>query len=406
MLIPVEDAPTVDPVKTPADLRFDNTYARLPPEFHRPVRPTPLRQAYLAHFNQRAAGLLDLAPEFAEHPDLVDLLTGRQSREGSEPLAMLYAGHQFGHWVPQLGDGRAILLGEVRNTRGETWDLHLKGAGETPFSRDGDGRAALRSSIREYLCSEAMHGLGIPTTRALCLIGSREEVYRERIESGAMLLRLAPSHVRFGSFDRQPDIGLWNLSCFAQALLPLLDPDNGEAAADKVRSALGGYRAELGRAYAEGMRAKLGLRKVVEHDGALVTRLLDLLAEHQVDYSRFFRALGRLERDAPVADAPIRDQFLDREAFDAWARDYRARLAAEGGEDDQRRARMDRVNPQYILRNYLAQEATIAAEQDDFSELERLLGILVDPFAEQPEHQAYAAPPPDWGRRIVVSCSS
>ena len=115
---------------------------------------------------------------------------------------MLYAGHQFGHYVPQLGDGRALLLGEVRNERGDKWDLHLKGSGQTPFSRDGDGRAVLRSCIREYLGSEAMHGLGIPTTRALCLVGSDEEVLREEgVETAAMLLRLAPSHVRFGSFE-------------------------------------------------------------------------------------------------------------------------------------------------------------------------------------------------------------
>ncbi len=114
---------------------------------------------------------------------------------------MLYAGHQFGHFVPQLGDGRAILLGEIRNRAGELWDVQLKGAGITPYSRHGDGRAVLRSSIREYLCSEAMHGLGIPTSRALCIVGSDEEVYRERIESAAVLTRLAPSHVRFGSFE-------------------------------------------------------------------------------------------------------------------------------------------------------------------------------------------------------------
>ena len=114
---------------------------------------------------------------------------------------MLYSGHQFGVYVPQLGDGRAILLGEATNARGERWDLHLKGAGLTPFSRDGDGRAVLRSTIREYLCSEAMHALGIPTTRALSIIGSDEKVYREQVESGAMLLRMAPSHVRFGTFE-------------------------------------------------------------------------------------------------------------------------------------------------------------------------------------------------------------
>src|SRR5687767_3805903 len=129
------------------------------------------------------------------------MLTGAKPLPGSEPLAMLYAGHQFGAYVPQLGDGRAILLGEVRNGRGERWDLHLKGCGRTPYSRMGDGRAVLRSTIREYLCGEAMHGLGIPTTRALCIIGTDLRVQRETVEPGALLVRMAPSHVRFGSFE-------------------------------------------------------------------------------------------------------------------------------------------------------------------------------------------------------------
>ena len=153
------------------------------------------------HLEAGAAELIDLHPEQAARPEFVDYLTGARKMPGSEPLAMLYAGHQFGRFVPQLGDGRAILLGEVRNSRGEKWDLQLKGSGLTPFSRDGDGRAVLRSTVREYLCGEAMHGLGIPTTRALCLFDSDEEVYRERIEPGAMVLRLAPSHIRFGHFD-------------------------------------------------------------------------------------------------------------------------------------------------------------------------------------------------------------
>ena len=128
------------------------------------VEPTPFTSSpYLVSFNPDAAALIDLDPEEVQRPEFVQYFSGARSLPGSEPLAMLYAGHQFGHYVPQLGDGRAILLGEVRNERGEKWDLHLKGAGQTPFSRHGDGRAVLRSSIREYLGGEAMYGLGIPT---------------------------------------------------------------------------------------------------------------------------------------------------------------------------------------------------------------------------------------------------
>src|SRR5579885_2905453 len=335
------------------ELQFDNAYARLPDAFHRRLAPTPFTApSYLVSFNAEAAALLDLDPKEAERPDFIDYFTGRRRLPGSDPVAMVYAGHQFGVYVSQLGDGRAILLGEVRNQDGASWDLHLKGAGLTPFSRDGDGRAVLRSTIREYLCGEAMHGLGIPTTRALCIIGSEEKVWRESIETGAMLVRLSPTHVRFGSFevfyyrrqfehlarlaeyvigehfphlagrsnryaelfadvvawtarliarwqavgfahgvmntdnmsilgltldygpfgfmdeydpgficnhsdhhgryafDRQPSIGLWNLSCLAQALLPL-------APKEALKAALESYEPTLNRLYLDLMRAKL-----------------------------------------------------------------------------------------------------------------------------------------------------
>lgn len=184
-----------------AQLVFRNSFARLHPAFYEVVDPTPLPDPYLVTVNPDAARLLDLDPSIAGDPDLVPSLAGNRRLPGSEPLAQAYAGHQFGVWVPQLGDGRAILLGEVQNSRGETWDLHLKGAGRTRFSRFGDGRSVLRSAIREYLASEALHGLGIPTTRALGIVGSDLPVQRERVETAATLLRLAPSHVRFGTFE-------------------------------------------------------------------------------------------------------------------------------------------------------------------------------------------------------------
>jgi uncharacterized protein YdiU (UPF0061 family) len=186
-----------------ADLRklpFDNTYARLGPPFGRRVEPTPLRGPRAVAWNPDAAALLGIDPAEGESDAWVQAFSGNASLPGAEPVAMLYAGHQFGGWVPQLGDGRAILLGTVRGPGGR-WDLHLKGSGPTPFSRGFDGRAVLRSTIREYLCGEAMHGLGIPTTRGLCIVGSDEPVRRERMETGATLVRMAPSHVRFGSFE-------------------------------------------------------------------------------------------------------------------------------------------------------------------------------------------------------------
>jgi len=483
-------------------LNFENTFAGLPDSFHSRLLPTPLPDPYLVSFNANAAHLIDLDCAEAARADFAEHFTGNRLLPGSDPLSMLYAGHQFGHFVPQLGDGRAILLGEVRNRSGELWDVQLKGAGITPYSRQGDGRAVLRSSIREYLCSEAMHGLGIPTSRALCITGSDEEVYRERIESAAVLTRLAPSHVRFGSFevffsrgqheqiatladyviarhyphladnedkyqlflnevtqrtarlmaqwqavgfshgvmntdnmsilgltfdygpfgfmesydpgyicnhsdprgryayDQQPQVGLWNLACLAQALSPLIEKQHAHAVLD-------GYAPAYHRHYAELMGAKLGLQKNDANDIQLIGSLLQMMHDSQIDYTNLFRSLGNFDSSEDAANAALRDQFIDRAAFDAWAAAYRARLQQEPGTDGERRARMNAVNPKYILRNYLAQNAIERAEkQRDFSEIDRLLVLLGKPFDEQPEMESYAAAPPDWARKIEVSCSS
>lgn len=186
---------------TLATLAFDNSFARLPATLFSHVLPQGFAQPRLVSFNPRAAALLDLDPAEAATAEFTACFGGQKNLSGSEPLAMKYTGHQFGGYNPELGDGRGLLLGEVRNLKGERWDLHLKGAGKTPYSRFGDGRAVLRSCIREYLGSEAMHHLGIASTRALCIVGSDEAVQRETVESGAMLLRIADSHVRFGHFQ-------------------------------------------------------------------------------------------------------------------------------------------------------------------------------------------------------------
>lgn len=501
-------APKLTPRLTLEQLRFSNSFARLSERFHSRVLPTPLGSPYLISFNPRAAELIDLDPAEALRTDFAVIFNGGKLLPGSEPLAMLYAGHQFGHYVPQLGDGRAIVLGEVMTARGERWELQLKGAGQTPYSRAGDGRAVLRSTIREYLCSEAMHGLGIPTTRALCIVGSDEEVYREAIETGAMLLRMAPSHVRFGSFevfyyrnqltelrtladyviehhypefvghtdryltlyravvertarlladwqlvgfahgvlntdnmsilgltldygpfgfldeyepgficnhsdhqgryafDRQPDVALWNLSCLGQALLPLF-AENGEAAAEMAMAQFDVYKDVFRTHYNDGLRRKLGLRESQPNDAALAQRLLDRMAAERRDYTNTWRLLGEFRSSTGADNASLRDHFIDRAAFDAWAADYAARLHSEQCDDAARRTAMNRTNPKYVLRNYLAQLAIEhARNQRDYSLIERLLRVLADPFAEHPQDAELAEPPPDWGRKLSVSCSS
>jgi uncharacterized protein YdiU (UPF0061 family) len=483
-------------------LNFENTFVRLSDSFHSRLCPTPLPDPYLVSFNANAARLIDMDSAEISRADFAEHFTGNRILPGAEPLAMVYAGHQFGHFVPQLGDGRAILLGEIRNSAGELWDVQLKGAGITPYSRQGDGRAVLRSSIREYLCSEAMHGLGIPTSRALCIVGSDEEVYRERIESAAVLTRLSPSHVRFGSFevfyyrnqheqvailadyviarhfphlvedadkyqlflnevtqrtarlmvqwqavgfshgvmntdnmsilgltfdygpfgfmesydpgyicnhsdphgryayDQQPQVGLWNLGRLAQTLSPLIPVED-------IVTVLDSYAPAYRQHYAELMGAKLGLAQNFDNDIQLTGSLLEMMRANRVDYTNLFRSLGDFDSSVDVANDELLDQFIDRAAFNAWANTYRARLQQEPGTDSERKARMVAVNPKYILRNYLAQNAIERAEKHrDYSEIELLLKLLGKPFDEQPGMESYAAAPPDWARQIEVSCSS
>jgi uncharacterized protein YdiU (UPF0061 family) len=183
------------------ELTFDNRFARLGDAFSTSVLPEPIAEPRLVVASDAALALLDLDPAQAEEPVFAELFSGHKLWAEADPRAMVYSGHQFGSYNPRLGDGRGLLLGEVYNDAGEHWDLHLKGAGQTPYSRMGDGRAVLRSSIREFLASEALHALGIPTSRAGCVIGSSTPVWREKQERAAMVLRMAQSHVRFGSLE-------------------------------------------------------------------------------------------------------------------------------------------------------------------------------------------------------------
>ena len=183
------------------DHSLTNSYARLPAHFYARIEPTPVAEPVLARLNTPLAETLGLNPARLRDDDWVQCLAGNRVPEGMEPLAMAYGGHQFGNWVPQLGDGRAILLGEIVDRDGVRRDIHLKGAGRTPFSRQGDGRAALGPVIREYLVSEAMAALGIPTTRSLAILTTGEQVMRERPLPGGILVRVATSHVRIGTFE-------------------------------------------------------------------------------------------------------------------------------------------------------------------------------------------------------------
>lgn len=480
-------------------LKFCNHFVSLTPGYYSKIMPTPLPDATLLHLNPSAAALIDLATDQTEC-NIADWLCGNAIPAGAEPVAALYAGHQFGHFVSQLGDGRAILLGGIESEHGY-WELQLKGAGPTPYSRNSDGRAVLRSSIREYLGSEAMHGLGIPTTRALSLVGGSLPVYRETVETAAVIMRMSPSFIRFGSFevffyrgqpdairtladyvirhhypeldacedkyprflqavvvataklmaqwqavgfahgvmntdnmsilgltldygpfgfldhydpgficnhsdqggryafDQQPDVAAWNLTRLAQALTPLMSVEAAKAALDV-------YPAVFASTYIDLMCAKLGLAADKTHV-PLIMQLLDILQKNRVDYTIFMRRLCDFNSAADALNTPLRDLFADRAAFDCWAAIYRTQLNAAQNDDHARAIAMRRVNPKYILRNYLAENAIVAArDHNDMSEINNLMQILQQPYDEHPGMETYAAAPPDWARHISVSCSS
>lgn len=461
------------------------------------LSPTPLNKSRLIWHNDTLAEQLGI-PDSLFHPDgPAGVWGGETLLAGMSPLAQVYSGHQFGVWAGQLGDGRGILLGEQLLADGSTMDWHLKGAGLTPYSRMGDGRAVLRSTLRESLASEAMHYLGIPTTRALAIVTSETPVYRETVEAGAMLMRLAQSHMRFGhfehfyyrrepenvqqladfairyywphlqqeadkyilwfrdvvartasliadwqtvgfahgvmntdnmsilgltmdygpfgflddyepgficnhsdhqgrySFDNQPAVGLWNLQRLAQSLSPFIP-------VAALNDALDGYQAALLARYGQRMRQKLGFMTEQRDDNELLNELFSLMARERSDYTRTFRMLSVTEQQSSAS--PLRDEFIDRAAFDDWFSRYRTRLQRDEVTDATRQSLMQSANPSVVLRNWLAQRAIETAEKGDMSELHRLHAVLREPFRERDDD--YSHRPPDWGKRLEVSCSS
>ncbi len=468
---------------------LDDRFARELGEMALPWQAEQAPDPRLLVLNAPLAKELSLEPDWLRSADGLRLLVGALVPAGARPVAQAYAGHQFGGYVPRLGDGRALLLGEVVGADGRLRDLHLKGAGRTPFARGGDGLAAVGPMLREHVVSEAMHALGIPTTRSLAVVATGRKVARETLLPGAVLARVASSHLRVGSFQyaratgnvdllrrladhaiarhhpgaaqaehpylalfeavvaaqaslvarwmlvgfvhgvmntdnmtisgetidygpcafldafdpatvyssideggryaygNQPLVAEWNLARLAEALLPLFADDEEQAIALAVE-ALGAFRPRYGDAWSAGMRAKLGLPEGTADavTAPLVQELVGMLAGSRVDHTSFFRALGAAAR----GDAePARSLFLDLAAFDAWAE----RWHALGPDADA----MDRVNPVYIPRNHLVEEALAAALDGDLGPLHGLLGAVTAPFEERPGLDRYAAPGPDDG---------
>lgn len=479
-------------------MRFTNSWYQQLEGWYSALMPTPLANTRLLYHNAPLANELALSPELFT-PERSGIWSGSELLPGMQPLAQVYSGHQFGVWAGQLGDGRGILLGEQQLADGRKVDWHLKGAGLTPYSRMGDGRAVLRSTIREFLASEAMHHLGIPTSRALTISVSDQLVYREKPEPGAMMMRIAESHLRFGhfehafynhrpeqvkqladyaiahhwpqlqdepdkyllwfsdvvtqtarliaswqsvgfahgvmntdnmsilgltidygpfgflddyqpgficnhsdyqgryAFENQPVVGLWNLNRLAHAL-------SGLMSTEQLKLALSGYETALMHSWGKQMRAKLGLLTEEKEDNDILTGLLSLMSSEHSDYSWTFRKLSESEQHETLS--PLRDEFIDRDAFDRWYTGWRQRLLREGVSDQQRQQVMKAANPAIILRNYLAQQAIDAATNGDASVLARLHQALMRPFDDNPALGDLQRRAPDWGKKLEVSCSS
>jgi uncharacterized protein YdiU (UPF0061 family) len=473
--------------------RFEDTYAREVPDLSVPWQAAQAPAPELLVLNEELAAELGVDPAALRDPAGVALLAG-QAPDGVPTVAQAYAGHQFGMYSPRLGDGRALLLGELIDTRGQRRDLHLKGSGRTPFARGGDGKAAVGPMLREYLMGEAMHGLGIPTTRALAVVATGERVVRERPLPGAVLARVAASHLRVGTFqyaaasgdrdllraladyaiarhypaaadyldlfrrvaeaqaklvarwmlvgfvhgvmntdnttisgetidygpcafmdaydpatvfssidDRgryaygnQPQILQWNLARLAETLLPLIDESGSgeasveaaaEAAVEAATEVLSGFAVSYERHWAEGMAAKLGL---AAPDPELATDILKLMRQQKVDFTQFFRALSA---------GTARELFAEPEPFDAWSARREGLLAAD-------RAAMDRVNPVYIPRNHLVEEALAQATEGEMGAFRRLVDVVSSPFVERAGLEDYAAPAPAGSAPHVTYCGT
>ena len=542
MPLPIlDDAWPVSPPQGLAALRFDNATVRElpsdPGEGHARrqvsnacfalVEPTATAKPQLVAYSLEVAQSMGLSVEDCVDPAFTQVFSGNALLPGMQPHATCYGGHQFGNWAGQLGDGRAINLGDVLIAEDNTLTLQLKGAGETPFSRTADGLAVLRSSVREFLCSEAMHHLGIPTTRALSLCLTGDQVMRDMLydgnaalEPGAVVCRVAPSFTRFGHyqmlaargetellqtffnhhsirdfpelgdvaegkdrvlawlqqvsdrtalmiahwmrvgfvhgvmntdnmsvlgetidygpygwlenydpgwtpnttdaggkryrFSHQPAVAQWNLLQLANALYPLV----GEA--EPLEAILASFEQCYVRHFQHMQTRKLGFAKFEEGDAALFEALEAVLPLIEIDMTLFYRSLALLDVHSGQSDLTgiLADSLYEPEAlagdvhvaWNGWLQNYASRVRQDNRDERARQTQMNAVNPLYVLRNYLAQIAIDAAEQGDFSRIQKQLDVLRQPYTPQERCDEFAEKRPDWARTRVgcsmLSCSS
>lgn len=488
----------MNPSKNEIAFGLEHTYAEQLPDFFASVEPTPVREPRLLQFNESLASELGLDRESLSRDVAAQVFSGNELPRDARPIAQAYAGHQFGNFVPQLGDGRALLVGEVIDERGRRRDIALKGSGRTPFSRGGDGKAAVGPVLREYLIGEAMHALGIPTTRALAAVATGEPVMRERPLPGAVLTRVAASHVRVGTFQyfavrgqnehvrkladyviarhypeiseadqpylallrsvaerqaaliarwmlvgfihgvmntdnmaisgetidygpcaflesydpetvyssidhagryafmNQPAIAIWNLSRFAETLLPLLGIEDTDGAIAEATAVLNTFIPTFEQHWYRGARTKLGLvgsdrsDDVSEDERKLVDDWTELLTKSKADYTLAWRCLAEV---ADGDERKLRSLFSEQQDIDAWLQEWR-RLQSDD-ESPRLASAIRAANPLYIPRNHLVEEALAeATESGDLTRFESLLDVVRNPFEEDPQRTRYAAPAP------------
>ena len=508
----------------PADVNEKNTRRQVEHACFSYVFPKSTANPNPIHIETDFAKELGFSTEEMNSKDFLNLITGNDSLDNYKPFAMCYGGHQFGNWAGQLGDGRAINIAEI-DSKGKSWYLQLKGAGETPYSRTADGLAVLRSSVREYICSEAMYHLGIPTTRALSLALSGDEVLRDILyngnpayEKGAIVCRVSESFLRFGNYEifaarndkktlktlvdftikhhyphlgepsketylqffkevsqrtqkliidwqrvgfvhgvmntdnmsilgqtidygpygwlegydpnwtpnttdnqhrryrfgQQGNIGLWNLLQLANALFPLIEDPK------PLENILSEYHQTYDGAYLQMMRSKLGLVEILDEDETLIKGLEHVLQLTETDMTICFRALSQIKssdtpevcleciQDAFYVLSELTDVITDK--WKAWFILYLDRLQKESIDDVSRQQQMNKVNPKYVFRNYMAQMATDLANKGDFSLIEEFSKLFKNPYNEQPEYEKWYAKRPEWARHKIgcsqLSCSS
>jgi uncharacterized protein YdiU (UPF0061 family) len=478
---------------------FDNSYTRLPEKFYTHQQPTPSRSPKLVVLNYSLARYLGLNIGMLKSKIGIEMLSGMQIPEGSTPIAQAYAGHQFGYFT-MLGDGRAVLLGEQITPRSERVDIQLKGSGETPYSRNGDGKAALGPMLREYIMSEAMHALGIETTRSLAVVLTGDKVYRESPLDGAILTRVALSHIRVGTFqyaanfgtienikaladytikrhypfienddnkyfsflkevvkhqamliskwqltgfihgvmntdnmaisgetidygpcafmdeydpetvfssiDRngryaygnQPKIAEWNLSRFAETLLPLIH-ENKEQSVIMAQNAVNEFSDIYKVQWLAGMRAKLGIFNEEDEDESLVNELLDMMYKYHEDFTNTFRLLTLGKYEETVMGGT--------NEFSNWLERYKSRISRQQEDYDASKELMRNSNPFVIPRNHRVEEAlTEAVNNRDYSVMERLMDVLSKPYAYADEHLEYTELPKEKNKCYKTYCGT